>query len=87
MMSAKLPSLGLPREEAFRDAAAVASEEEFPTVSSNRSGSGRARGDAMGKQQRKSESKRKASSEEESKDLLLLLPPPSTMAGTESGFD
>lgn len=72
MMSAKLPSLGLPREDALRYAA---SEEELPTVSSSRfrSESGRARGDAKEKQ-RKSESKRRASS----KDLLLL--PPSTMA-------
>lgn len=74
MMSAKLPSLGLPREEALRYAA---SEEELPTVSSNRfrSESGRARGEAM-ERQRKSE--RRASSKE-IKDLLLL-PPPSTMA-------
>lgn len=74
MMSAKLPSLGLPREEALRY---VPSEEELPTVSSNRfrSESGRARGEAMEKQRKR---ERRASSKER-KDLLLL-PPPSTMA-------
>lgn len=74
MMSAKLPSLGLPREEALRYAE---SEEELPTVSSNRfrSESGRARGEAMEKQRKR---ERRASSKER-KDLLLL-PPPSTMA-------
>lgn len=75
MMSAKLPSLGLTREEALRDAT-----EELPAVSSNRSESGRARGDATEKQRKKTESKRRATSTERSNDLLLLLPlPPSTM--------
>lgn len=56
MMSAKLPSLGLTREEALRDSA----EDELVEVSSNRSESESARGDAM-KKQRKRESKRRTS--------------------------
>ena len=63
MMSAKLPSLGLPVEEALRDAT-----EELATVSSsNRSGSER-----EWEKHRNSESKRRVSSKE-GKDLLLLL--------------
>lgn len=71
MMSAKLPSLGLPVEEALRDAT-----EELATVSSsNRSGSERER-----EKHRNSESKRRVSSKEGKDLLLLLLLPSTTMA-------
>lgn len=71
MMSAKLPSLGLPVEEALRDAT-----EELATVSSsNRSGSER-----EWEKHRNSESKRRVSSKEGKDLLLLLLLPSTTMA-------